>query len=83
MMLVAAISEANGDFRDWAKLRSILKRANFRSVRGSFHFNTNQFPIQNFYIAKVIKDGGGYVHKITATAFTDHKDRFAPGCAMK
>ena len=34
--------------------RQALSKANFKSVRGELKFNTNQFPIQNYYL-RVIK----------------------------
>jgi branched-chain amino acid transport system substrate-binding protein len=83
MLLDAAVKSLGGNIKDKAALRAALKKADFKSTRGSFKFNNNQFPIQNFYIAKVVKDGGSFVHRITATAFTDHKDRFADACKMK
>ena len=40
-------------------MRAALRKANFESVRGSFKFNNNHYPIQNLYIMEVIKDDKG------------------------
>jgi branched-chain amino acid transport system substrate-binding protein len=83
MLLDAAVKAVKGNIKDKAALRAALKTADFKSTRGKFKFNTNQFPVQDFFIAKVVKEGAGYVHKVTATAFKDHVDRFAKDCKMK
>ena len=83
MLLDSAVRAVNGNIRNKDALRAELRKANFRSTRGKFRFNNNQFPIQDFYVAKVVKEGNSYVHQVTATAFKDHTDRFASACKMK
>ena len=83
MLLDSAVRAVKGNIKDKAALRAAMEKAPFKSTRGAFKFDNNHFPIQNFYIAKVVKDGDGYVHKISATAFSNHKDRFASACKMK
>ena len=59
IMLIASAAEAlKGDLSNKDKVRAELKKANFKSLRGDFKFNTNQFPIQNFYIQETVKDPG-------------------------
>ncbi|MSQ72911.1 MAG: ABC transporter substrate-binding protein [Betaproteobacteria bacterium] len=82
MLLDSAVRAVNGNIRNKDALRAALRKADFRSTRGKFRFNTNQFPVQDFYVAKVVKDGNSYVHQVTATAFKDHADRFATACKM-
>ncbi len=83
MLLDSAVREVNGNIQDKDKLRAALRKADFKSTRGDFRFNTNQFPIQNFYSAKVVKAGAGYQHEVTGTVFRNHADRFAAECKMK
>jgi branched-chain amino acid transport system substrate-binding protein len=83
VLLDAAVKAVKGNIKDKAALRNALKTADFKSTRGKFKFNTNQFPVQDFFIAKVMKEGSGYVHKVTATAFANHVDRFVGQCKMK
>jgi branched-chain amino acid transport system substrate-binding protein len=83
MLLDAAVKAVKGNIKDKAALRAAMKTAPFKSTRGDFKFDVNQFPIQNFYIASVVKDGDTFIHKVTATAFANHKDRFSAQCKMK
>ena len=36
-----------------------MKKADFKSLRGNFKFNTNHYPIQDFYLVKVAKRADG------------------------
>ena len=85
IMLIASAAEAlKGDLKDKAKVRAEITKANFKSLRGGFKFNTNHFPIQNFYIQETVKDADGKMTvKTIATAVTDGKDPYYEKCAMK
>ena len=85
IMLIASAAEAlKGDVSNKDKVRAEMKKANFKSVRGDFKFNTNQFPIQNFYIQEAVKDPEGMMTvKTIATAMKDAKDPFYEKCPMK
>lgn len=80
-LLDAAIKEAGG-IADKDKFRAALRKANFKSVRGSFKFNKNHFPIQDFYIGKVVKKDGQLTHEVIGKAFSDLGDRYAKDCKM-
>jgi len=84
-MLIASAAEAlKGDLSNKDKVRAELKKANFKSLRGDFKFNTNQFPIQNFYIQETVKDPQGMMTvKTIATAVKDGKDSYYQKCSMK
>jgi branched-chain amino acid transport system substrate-binding protein len=84
MLLASAVEALKGDLKDKAKVRAEIAKANFKSLRGGFKFNTNHFPIQNFYIQETVKDAEGKVTvKTIATAVTDGKDPYYQKCAMK
>jgi len=85
IMLIASAAEAlKGDLASKDKVRAELKKANFKSLRGDFKYNTNQFPIQNFYIQETVKDPAGMMTvKTIATAVKDAKDPYYEKCAMK
>jgi branched-chain amino acid transport system substrate-binding protein len=85
IMLIASAAEAlKGDLASKDKVRAELKKANFKSVRGGFKYNTNQFPIQNFYIQEAVKDADGTMTlKTIATAVKDAKDPYYEKCPMK
>jgi len=85
IMLIASAAEAlKGDLSNKDKVRAEMKKANFKSLRGDFKFNTNQFPIQNFYIQETVKDPQGMMTvKTIATAVTAAKDPYYEKCSMK
>ena len=85
IMLIASAAEAlKGDVSNKDKVRAEMKKASFKSVRGDFKFNTNQFPIENFYIQETVKDPQGLMTvKTIATAVKDAKDPFYEKCPMK
>ena len=85
IMLIASAAEAlKGDLANKDKVRAEMKKANFKSLRGGFKYNTNQFPIQNFYIQEAVKDADGMMTvKTIATAVKDGKDPYYEKCPMK
>jgi len=85
IMLIASAAEAlKGDISNKDKVRAEMKKANFKSLRGGFKYNTNQFPIQNFYIQEAVKDPEGMMTvKTIATAVKDGKDPYYEKCPMK
>ena len=85
IMLIASAAEAlKGDLSSKDKVRAELKKANFKSLRGDFKYNTNNFPIQNFYIQETVKDPQGMMTvKTIATAVTAGKDSYYEKCPMK
>jgi len=85
IMLIASAAEAlKGDVSSKDKVRAEMKKANFKSLRGDFKYNTNQFPIQNFYIQEAVKDADGVMTvKTIATAVKDGKDSYYEKCPMK
>lgn len=80
-LIVAAARKAS--VKDADAFRAALKAAEFESVRGKFKFNTNNHPIQDFYVREVVKNEEGVLtNKIIATSFTDHQDAYAKDCKM-
>lgn len=81
-LLDSALREAGGASNK-AALGVALKSAKFDSVRGSFAFNVNNFPIGNFYLLKVVKQPDGKIEQITEkTVLTDAKDAYYADCRM-
>jgi branched-chain amino acid transport system substrate-binding protein len=72
-----------GKIEDQAALRAALRKADFKSLRGSFKFNINNFPIQDYYIAEVAKRADGEMEfaKIDL-AIKEGKDSFYEECKM-
>src|SRR6195256_4727172 len=55
LLIDAAVRDVKGKVEDVEALRKALRAARFESVRGPFKFNTNQYPIQNYYLRIVAK----------------------------
>ncbi|MBM3600007.1 MAG: ABC transporter substrate-binding protein [Alphaproteobacteria bacterium] len=84
LLINAALTQTKGNLADKDALRAAFKKADFKSVRGNFRFNTNQHPIQNFYLFEVVKRPDGKLGTgFKATVFTDHADAYAKDCPMK
>jgi branched-chain amino acid transport system substrate-binding protein len=84
MLLDAAVRDVKGKIEDKAALRKALEAANFKSVRGEFRFNTNHYPVQDYYLRVIGKDGSGRVTNRTGSAiFTRHADAYVNDCKMK
>lgn len=63
---------------------SAVRGANFDSVRGQFAYNTNNFPIQRFYIRRVVKDPQlGLTNKLQGVVIDKHVDAYVSQCQMK
>lgn len=83
-LINSAVSKVKGDLSKKAELRKALEEADFKSLRGSFRFGPNHFPIQDFYLTKVVRrDDGLYQTSIVEKIFSDHRDAYAASCQMK
>ncbi|HWK60577.1 MAG TPA: ABC transporter substrate-binding protein [Eoetvoesiella sp.] len=83
-LINSAVKAVHGNVKDKKGMIAAMEKADFDSVRGPFHYNTNHFPIQNFYLFQVVKDEqGNLVRKTIATVFQAHKDHYYDQCAMK
>ena len=61
-----------------------MAKAEFTSLRGKFRFNTNHYPIQDFYLVKVAKrPDGKFQTEIDKKIFADYADPHAKDCPMK
>jgi branched-chain amino acid transport system substrate-binding protein len=80
--LLAAALKQNGGKAEPDSLRSIVKKADFSSVRGNFAFGNNQHPIQDLYIREVIKTDSGFTNKTVKKVFSNHVDAYAKECKM-
>jgi branched-chain amino acid transport system substrate-binding protein len=83
-MIDDAVKSVNGNLADKKAMIARMEQAAFPSVRGKFTYNTNHFPIENFYLLKIEKDSDGqYVRKIQKVVFADHKDAYYSECHMQ
>jgi len=83
-MIDRAVGAVKGELADKKGMIAALEKADFPSVRGKFKYNTNHFPIENFYLLRIAKDSDGtFVRKIQKTVFADHADAYAGECKMQ
>lgn len=84
MMIDAALKATGGSLANKDAFRNALRNANFQSVRGPFKFNTNHFPIQNYYLTQIGKDEKGrLVNQMRGIIFSGHADAYVGQCKMK
>src|SRR5947207_5999391 len=84
LLIDSAVRKVKGKVEDKDAVRNALRAADFQSVRGSFKFNRNQFPIQNYYLQVVGKGPDGRImHKTLGTVLTDRGDAYVDQCKMK
>jgi branched-chain amino acid transport system substrate-binding protein len=84
MLLDGAVRAVHGDLSDKDAFGAALRKADFKSVRGDFKFNTNQFPIQNYYLVKAAKrPDGQYQTEIVKNVLPNEADAYVQSCPMK
>src|SRR5215469_1589712 len=84
LLVNSAVAAVKGDATKKADMIKAMEKADFTSVRGSFRYGNNHFPIQNFYLQDVIKGADGTpVLKTVATIVKDDQDTFHDKCPMK
>jgi branched-chain amino acid transport system substrate-binding protein len=83
-LIDGALKATGGKKSDKDALRAALKKADFKSLRGSFKFNNNGYPIQDFYLVKVAKRADGkYQTEIAQKIFENYSDPYAKDCALQ
>jgi branched-chain amino acid transport system substrate-binding protein len=81
MLIDSAVKAVKGDLSNKEAVTAALKKADFTSLRGGFKFNTNGYPIQDFYLTKVAKRADGkFQTEIVQKVFENYGDRYAKDC---
>ena len=84
LLIDSALKQTGGKTDNKDALRAALMKADFKSLRGGFKFNTNHYPIQDFYLVKVAKRADGkYQTEIAQKVFTNYADPHVKDCGMK
>ena len=82
-LIKSAVEAVGGNLDDMDGMRAAMAKADFPSVRGPFRYGNNHFPIQNFYLRKVVEDADGvWTTTVVDTVLKDHQDVYAAECAM-
>ena len=84
-LINAAVRDTKGKLEDKDAVRRALRTAKFDSVRGPFKFNSNQYPIQNYFVRTIGSDGkGGLINKsFNEPILKDHGDAYVQQCMMR
>lgn len=83
MAIDAAVKAVKGKVGDRPALVTALAKADFASVRGPFKYANNHYPIENFYLRVVGKDGqGNMTNKLAGTVLTAYGDAYAAQCPL-
>jgi branched-chain amino acid transport system substrate-binding protein len=86
LLIDAAIKTVSGKIEDKDAVLKAVKAAKFESVRGEFKFNTNQYPIQNYYLREVQKDSQGrLVNNVVSNTpvMVNRGDAYVQDCPLK
>ncbi len=84
LLIDSAVKAVKGDLGNKDAVAAALKKADFTSLRGAFRFNTNGYPIQDFYLTKVAKrPDGKFQTEIVQKVFENDGDRYAKDCVAK
>ncbi|MET0919011.1 MAG: ABC transporter substrate-binding protein [Burkholderiales bacterium] len=84
LLLDSAIAKVKGNVADKPAFMAALKAADFKSLRGNFKFNNNNYPIQDMYVFEVAKDAKGRVSlKTLGAPLKDHQDAYHAQCTLK
>jgi branched-chain amino acid transport system substrate-binding protein len=82
-LLDSAVKDVKGNLSDKEALHAALMTTDFKSLRGHFKFNTNQFPMDSFYLREVQKDSAGEIaNKTIASIFDNHADAYVGACKL-
>jgi branched-chain amino acid transport system substrate-binding protein len=80
----AAVKDVKGDVKNKEAVLKALKAANFQSIRGPFKYDTNNFPIQDYYLRVIGKDSEGRItNKTLSTPLKGYRDAYHAQCKMK
>jgi branched-chain amino acid transport system substrate-binding protein len=83
MLLDSAVRAVGGKIADKAALRAALEKADFASLRGNFRFGVNHFPVEDFYLCKVVKrPDGKYATETVRKVLSNEIDAYAAECRM-
>lgn len=84
MLLDSAIRKVGGNLRDKDALRTAIRAADFRSVRGPFRFGVNHYPVQDFWLLKVARRPDGKFQTETERKVLEaNVDPWAAECRMR
>ena len=84
LLIDSALRATNKKFNDDDAIRTALRRSDFPSVRGVFHFDTNQMPLQSYVLRQAVRDvRGHFINEQRGLIVKDGRDGHAAECFMR
>ena len=84
MLINAAVRDVKGKIEDKEALIKALRAKRFKSVRGDFKWQNNNYPSQTWYLRIIGKDARGRItNKIIGELARDVGDTYAEKCPLK
>jgi branched-chain amino acid transport system substrate-binding protein len=84
MLIDSGVKAVKGNLKDQKGMIAAMRKADYPSTRGKYTYNTNHFPIQNFYLLRAVPGAGGELEmRVQKTVFENHKDSYSSQCGMK
>lgn len=84
LLLDSSIAKVKGTVSDKRAFMAAMKAADFASVRGSFKFNNNNFPVHDMHVMEAVKDASGrFTLRTIATPLKGLEDAYHQQCPMK
>ncbi len=82
-LYASAAESVGGKVEDTEAMRAAIAKADFQSVRGDFAFNTNQHPIHDMHLLKVVQaQSGEFVAAAQSAIIEDMPDSYVGECKM-
>ena len=80
----AAVAQVKGKVEDRDAFVKALEQVRFDSIRGSFQYGKNHFPIQSFYATEIARlPDGKLIESNRGLLVKDDVDPYAVECVMK
>jgi branched-chain amino acid transport system substrate-binding protein len=84
MLLDSAVRRVGGRLSDKDAMRQALHAADFPSVRGKFRFGANHYPVQDFWLCRVVRrPDGKFQTETVRKVLEDDVDPYAAECRMR
>ena len=84
MLIKSGVDAVGGDVTKMDKMRAALEKADFAAVRGNFRYDTNHYPIQDFYAREVVVGADGkWGVALRGKVVSDSRSHVTAQCKMK
>lgn len=85
MLLDSALKSLKGNASDRKALTKAIATAKFKSVRGSFKFGKNNYPVQDYHVFQIAKSGVAKPEfkLLASNVLKGHSDAYVDQCPMK